>query len=115
MEELILYVPNLEQQFYKRKELQYNITQLPSSVTGSMSHVNYVKEERKLYFNAVTFGTLEFQVMLLDFEQNKITFKGKKDPSGNINERLYELLTSLKLDFQPIQMSFMMNRPIKQN
>lgn len=115
MEELILYVPNLEKQFYNRKELQYSITQLPSLVSNTKSNVEYIKEERKLYLSSVAFGMLEFQIVLLDFEQDKITFKRGRDLPGDINDGLYELFTSLKLDFQPIEMSFLMNRPIKQN
>lgn len=111
MEELILYVPNLENQFFKKKELQHNIAQLSSSV----SNTNYIKEERKLYLSSVICGTLAFQIVLLDFEQNRITFKRNKDSPGDLTDGLYELLTSLNLDFQPIQLSFVMNRPIKQN
>ncbi len=103
MEELILYVPNLEKQFKRRKELQHNITQL--------STVNYIKEGRKLYLSSVAFGTLEFQSVLLDFEHNKMTFKRKDNLPGNINEELYELLIFHQLDFQPLQQSFIMHRP----
>lgn len=98
MEELILYVPNLEKQFNRRKELQ-------------LSTVNYIKEERKLYFSSVAFGTLEFQGVLLDFEHNKITFKREGNVHGDINEELYKLLISYQLDFQPLQQSFIMHRP----
>lgn len=71
------------------------------------NHVNYIKEERKLYLNSVVFGTLEFQTVLLDFEHNKVTFKREK----NLTEELYDLLTSYQLDFQPLQQSFIMHRP----
>lgn len=111
LEELTLYVPNLKQQFDKREELQHNITLLSSSVLNT----NYIKEERKLYLSSVQFGTLAFQIVLLDFEQNRVTFKRKKDLPGDLYEGLSELLTSLKLDFKPIQLSFVMHRPIKQN
>jgi len=113
LEELVLYVPDLEKQFNRRKEWQHNMTQLSSSISNSTSHVNYIKEERKLYLRSVAFGTLEFQIILLDFEHNKVTFKRKENQPGNINEELYNLLTSYQLDFQPLQQSFIMYRPQK--
>lgn len=94
MEELVLYVPNLEQHFNRRKELQ-------------LSTMNYIKEERKLYLSPVVVGALEFQSVLLDFEHNKVTFKREK----NVPEELYDLLTSYQLDFQPLHQSFIMHRP----
>lgn len=115
MEELTLYVPNLEEQIKKRKDLQQSISQLSSEVSDITSQVNYIKEERKLYLSSVIFGAIAFQNVLLDFEQNRVTFKRQKDLQGNLHNGLYELLTSLELDFQPIQLSFVMNRPIKQN
>ncbi|MFJ7934337.1 hypothetical protein [Sporosarcina sp. NPDC096371] len=114
MEELTLYVPGLEAHFYKGKELQYNITQLSSSVPNSSSNVTYIKEGRKLYLSSVAFGTLEFQAMLFDFERNRITFKRKKELSKDIHDGIYEILTALKLDFQPIQQLFVTSRPFKQ-
>lgn len=113
LEELVLYVPNLERQFNRRKELQHNITQLASSTSKTTSHVNYIKEERKLYLSSVTLGALEFQTVLLDFEHNKVTFKRKEHFPGNINEELYELLTFYQLNFQPLQQTFIMHRPQK--
>ena len=113
LEELVLYVPNLERQFNRRKELQHNITQLASSTSKPTNQVFYIKEERRLYLSSVTFGTLKFQTVLLDFEHNKVTFKRKENFPGNINEELYELLTFYQLDFQPLQQSFIMHRPQK--
>ncbi|WP_203248479.1 hypothetical protein [Sporosarcina beigongshangi] len=106
MEKLILYVPNLEKQFNERKELQQ-----ASFISNTTSHVNYIKEERKLYMNTAVFGTLEFQVVLLDFEQNKMIFKRKKELPRDIQDELYELLTSYQLEFQPVHLSFIMHRP----
>ncbi|WP_342508516.1 hypothetical protein [Sporosarcina sp. FSL K6-2383] len=106
MEKLVLYVPNLEKQFNERKGLQQ-----ASFISNTTSHVNYIKEERKLYMSSAVFGTLEFQIVLLDFEENKIIFKRKKDLPRGINEELYELLTSCQLEFQPVQLSFVMHRP----
>lgn len=111
MEELILYVPNLEKQFNRRKELRENIMQLSSSNSNTMNHVNNIKEERKLYLGSVALGTLEFQSVLLDFEHNKMTFKREGTLPGNINKELYELLNTYQLDFQPLQQSFIMHRP----
>ncbi len=115
LEELILYIPGLESQFYKKKELQETITKLSQSVSNAASTVNYIVEERKLYLSSVEFGKMEFQFILFDFVHNKITFKRQMDTPGDINRGLFELFSSLQLDFQPNKMSFIMERPAKQN
>ena len=110
LEELVLYVPGLETQFYKRKKLRYRITQLSRSISNTANNISYIKEERKLYLSSVAVGTMEFQSVLFDFEHNKITFKGREGSPGDIHHELYELLTSIKLEFQPIQMAFRIER-----
>jgi hypothetical protein len=115
LEKLVLFIPDLESNFYKKKEFQENITQLSYKLSNTTSHVSYVSEERKLYFRSVSFGMMEFQLMLLDFRYNKITFVKMTDSRGDTNLGVHELLSSLQFNFQPEKMTFVMERPEKKN
>lgn len=107
METLVLFVPNLESQFYRKKEFQESITPLSCTISSSINHIIYESVERKLYFRSVACGAMEFQLVMLDFRQNKIVFVRKRDPSRDVNE----WLSSLRINFEPRKMSFVMERP----
>lgn len=113
MEEIVLYIPSLEAQFYKKKEFQSTLMQSSGSISNSSGNVNYMSEERKLYLNSITFGTIEFQFILIDFVRNQITFKRKRNSLSDTSRELYEFLSSMQLEFQPQKMSFVMERPVK--
>ncbi|MBE1555676.1 hypothetical protein [Sporosarcina limicola] len=115
MEEFVLYIPKLEEQFHKKKGFQEKITEVSCQVTKQRSNAIYVLEENKLYLSTVSFGAMQFQFVALDFDDNKITFKKKRDSSGDVHRGLYELLSSLQIDFAPENMSFLMERPQKEN
>ena len=74
-----------------------------------------MSKERKLYFRSVSFGTMEFQLLLLDFRHNKVTFVRNIDSPGDVNRVIHDLLSSLQFNFQPEKMSFLMERPDKKN
>ncbi|MBO0601163.1 hypothetical protein I2483_05775 [Sporosarcina sp. E16_3] len=107
MEKLVLYVPNLESQFYYKKEFQESITPLSCTSTRTINHIIYEPVERKLYFRSVAFGMMEFQFVMLDFRHNKIVFMRNRVCPRDVNE----WLSSLQLNFEPRKMSFVMERP----
>jgi hypothetical protein len=111
LEKLVLFIPNLESQFYNKKEFQESITPLSCPFSTSASHVNYESVERKLYFRSIALGTMEFQLVLLDFKRSKITFIRKMDSARDLNQSLYEWLSSLQFNFEPKKMSFVLERP----
>ena len=113
MEKLVLYVPNLESQFYHIKEFQESITPLSCTISTAINHIIYESVERKLYFRSVAFGKMEFQLVLLDFKHNKIVFMRKMNSPGDVNRGVYEWLSSLQFNFEPRKMSFVMERPKK--
>ena len=88
MEKLVLYVPDLESQFYHKKEFQESITPLSCTISPTINHIIYESVGRKLYFRSVAFGTMEFQFVLLDFRHNKIVFIRNRDSPGDVN-RVY--------------------------
>ena len=111
MEKIVLYVPNLESQFYHKKEFQESITPLSCTISPIINHIIYESVERKLYFRSVAFGTMKFQFVLLDFRHNKIVFMRKRNSSGDVNCAVYEWVSSLQFHFEPRKMSFVMERP----
>lgn len=111
MEKLVLYVPDLESQFYHKKEFQESITPLSCTISNTINHIIYESVERKLHFRSVAFGKMEFQLVLLDFMHNKIVFMRKIDTPGDVNRGVYEWLSSLQFNFEPRKMSFVMERP----
>ena len=115
MEKLVLFIPDLESHFYRKKEFQESITQLADKFSHASSHTVYVPEERKLYLRSVSFGMMRCQLVLLDFRYNKITFVREKNSLGDANHGVHELLSSLRFNFQPEKMSFIMERPEKKN
>ncbi len=115
MEKLVLFIPDLEFHFYRKKEFQESIAQLAYKFSNTSSHVIYVPEERKLYLRSVSFGMMKFQLVLLDFRYNKITFVRKMDSQGDANRGVHELLSSWRFNFQPEKMSFVMERPENKN
>ncbi|NYF23522.1 hypothetical protein HDC33_000347 [Sporosarcina sp. JAI121] len=115
MEKLVLYIPDLEFQFYRKKGFQESITQLSCGVSNTTSSVIYASDERKLYFRSVAFGTMKFHLVLLDFKYNTMTFLSRTDVPGDINQGVHELLSSLQFNFQPQKMSFVMERPENKN
>lgn len=115
MEEYVVYIPNLEPLFYETKELYENVAQLANQTSNLSSNLIYLKEERKLYLRSVAFGTLEFQFVLLDFENDQILFKCSSESIGDKNRLIYEFLTTLRWDFHPEKMSYVMERRAKQN
>lgn len=111
MEKIVLYVPDLESQFHHNKEFQESITPLSCTISPIINHIIYESAERKLYFRSVAFGTMEFQFVLLDFRRNNIVFVRKRNSIGDVNCGVYEWLSSLKFQFEPRKMSFVMERP----
>lgn len=111
MEKIVLYVPNLESQFYKKKEFRESITPLSCTIWPNINHIIYETVERKLYFRSVAFGMMEFQYVLLDFRRNNIMFMRKRNSSGDANIGVGEWLSSLQFHFEPRKMSFVMERP----
>jgi hypothetical protein len=113
LEKFVLFIPDLESQLYNKKEFRESITQLSCTVLTIPSHTIYESVGRKLYLRSVAFGTIEFQLVLLDFKCNKITFIRKMNSPGNVNRAVYEWLSSLGFNFEPKKMSFVLERPEK--
>ena len=113
MEKLVLFIPDLESQYYNKKEFRESITHTPCTFLTTNSHTIYESVGRKLYFRSVAFGTMEFQLVLLDFKYSKITFIRNVDSPGNVNRVVYEWLSSLQFNFEPKKMSFVLERPEK--
>ena len=111
MEKLVLYVPNLESQFYHKEEFLKSITPLSCTISPIINHIIYESVERKLYFRSVAFGSMEFQSVLLDFRNNKIVFMRRRDSPRHVNRDVYEWLSSQQFHFEPRKMSFVMERP----
>ncbi|MFC5589141.1 hypothetical protein ACFPRA_09600 [Sporosarcina soli] len=115
MEEYVVKIPNLESLFFETKDLYENVTQLVDQTSNPSSNLIYLKEERKLYLRSVSFGTLAFQFVSLDFENNQIHFKCSDESIGDANRQIYEFLTTLRWNFQPKKMSYVMERRAKFN
>ncbi|WP_124068825.1 hypothetical protein [Filibacter tadaridae] len=110
MENFVFYVPDLK----KRLNSNYiNQRQTFSETLNSTNEIIYVPEENRLYLISVEFEQVQFQLVLLDFLQNNVLFIKKKGSPGDMNEEIYKLLSSFKIDFLPKQMSFIMERSAK--
>lgn len=111
MEKLVLFIPDLESQFYKKKEFLESITPSLCTISTPARHINYESVERKLYLRSVTLKMMEFQLVLLDFKRSKITFIRKKDSPGDLNRTISDWLSSLQFNFEPKKMWFVLESP----
>lgn len=111
MEYFVLYIPELESQFKNKEEFKWHIMRLLCAEVNPSRKVLYKSEEQKLYLTSVSFGTMKFQSVSIDFTSNTIAFKKKTNDPDNVNLGLYNLLSSLQVEFFPKQMSYVMERP----
>ncbi len=112
MEEIVFYIPGLQRQFYKNEEFQYQFKHITSK-NEPTSKVVFVSKVDSLYLRSVSFASLNFQFITIDFKNNRLTFRWKRN-EDNTNRQLYEVFTSLRISFYIKSMSLIVERPIKQ-
>lgn len=110
MKEFVVTISNLEDLFYKEDGLYENLVQMTNHTSIPSSNLIHLKEERRMYLQSLTLGTLGFQLVILDFEKEQIHFKCFDESIGDINRLVYEFLTLLSWNFQPKKMSYVMER-----
>lgn len=111
MEEIVLYIPELQQQFYTNKPFQLQVSQRRATY-GSIRTVFAGAEQRRLHLHSASFGEMPFHYVTFDFKNNSITFKreiGKQDTARMLNE----IFTFLQIDFTIQSMSYLIERPIR--
>jgi hypothetical protein len=111
MEYFVLYIPELEKQFKSKEEFKRHIMCLLSAEVNPSRKVIYKSEEQKLYLTSVSFGMMKFQSVSIDFTHNTIAFKKMMDDPVDMNLGLYNLLSTLQVEFFPKRMSYVMERP----
>ena len=114
MEEYVFYIPNLESRFNEKKNLHQQIVNLAKGTPNPWSNIIHLKGGRTLFLRSISFGKMEFEFLIFDFETNYITFRRGSNSNGDTNRLIYNLLTSFNWDFQPRVMSYAMERKERQ-
>lgn len=108
MEKLEIYIPSLRMQMGKKEFQQlFNFNE----ANWQQMNVLHVKEEDRIYIKGIVIETVEVQLISIDLSQNIIAFTMSKEITFNMCNRIYELLISRGIDFQPQKLSFITQRP----
>ncbi|KXH84004.1 hypothetical protein [Sporosarcina sp. HYO08] len=106
MEKFVLHVMDIDQHFLEIEKYRHLLA--AEFDVNSSQDIQFFKKEKELFIQAESDGRKQYDLMMIDFACNRITFKKGKQCSIHINQTAFKILSSLSVKFEPHTMSFLM-------
>lgn len=108
MEKLEIYIPSLRLQIQKETLQQhFNFDE------DNRKHMNilHIRDDDRIYIKGMRIESIEVHLISIDLKHNIIAFTTSKEIAVSMYNRIYELLTSIGIDFHPQKLLFITHRP----